>query len=561
VLLALALLIDAAPTEAQGRRRRDEGRKEEKKPKRRRAHVEAFSSPRDEMESEEQGLPAAQVDVITLGKAAYDAVIRSGLYVVGPGDMFNVVVNTEDGPEAEDVMVGAEGVLVIPYVGAVPVAGLNLSRAQQAIQDSIQRRFRYLEISVTLSRLRSFPVSVLGEVRWPGTYTVGGAQQVSELILEAGGLLREPEGSASLRNIQIQRLSESGVPEQTGQRADLALWGLTGKVADNPFLLDGDQVFVPAVGDSINISGAVRWPGNYEYARGDRVADLVTLGGGISVDTEAARAELLRLPRDGRERQRIRVDLARALAGDPANNIAIEAGDKLHVDGEDRWVSVEGEVRWPGAYPLEEGLTLRELIDQAGGFTSRASLGQASVIRPILAEGGVEDEEDRELERLLRLAQAQLTAEERAFLSMRTQQVQWRLPVDFRALFEGGEEVHNIVLKGGDIVKVPRLRPTILVSGYVITPGSIPYDSTYTVGDYVAQAGGFGARAQKGDVVVIKASTGNWVKASRVKRIDPGDTILVPGKIPGERWRIFRETLIVLTQVATLIIMIRSLTN
>jgi hypothetical protein len=164
-----------------------------------------------------------------------------------------------------------------------------------------------------------------------------------------------------------------------------------------------------------------------------------------------------------------------------------------------------------------------------------------------------------ELERLLRLAQAELTAEERAFLLMRTQQVQWRLPVDFYPLFESGEEAHNIVLKGGDIVKVPRLRPSILVSGYVITPGAIPYDATYTADDYIAEAGGFGARAQRGDVVVIKASTGNWVKASRVKRIDPGDTILVPGKIPGEAWRLFRETLIVLTQVATLIIAIGSI--
>ena len=77
--------------------------------------------------------------------------------------------------------------------------------------------------------------------------------------------------------------------------------------------------------------------------------------------------------------------------------------------------------------------------------------------------------------------------------------------------------------------------------------------------DYIERAGGFNEQAKKNEIYVIEASTGNWVKASKIQRIHPGDTIFVEGKKPVYGWRIFRETLVVLTQIATLVIAVRSI--
>ncbi len=555
-LLVFGFLFEPILLHAQTRRRQEDRQREEK-PKRRRSDVDAFSRSETGLEEEGMGTPQVQVDIGRLSKAAYDAVIRSGRYILGPGDIFISLVEREGEPEVQEIMVGAEGALVIPFVGPVQVAGLSLLEANVAIQAAIQSRFRHLEIYVNLARLRTFSVNVLGEVRWPGTYMVHGVESVSDLVMRAGGLLQEPEGKSSLRNIRVERILTNGNIEPTDRKADLALWRLSGKVDQNPFLLDGDLIFVPVRGDSINITGAVHRPGNYEHAPGDRVADLILLGGGLVGPLETATAELLRLPQKGRPSERTQIDLERTLHGDPSTNLELQAGDKLYVEGEEHRVTLEGEVRFPGAYPIENGLTLKELVDRAGSFTTLASLAQASVIRQVEYEDS--EGEDVILNRLLDRPAAELSDEEQAVVTMKTQQVPGRLPVDFIALFERNAEQHNIPLKGGDIVRVPRLVNSVIINGFVITPGAIPYDSTYAVEDYIARAGGFNARANKGGVVVIKASTGNSVNASKVERLDPGDKIYVPPEPPGQGYRLFRETLTVMSQIATLILTIRAI--
>ncbi len=507
---------------------------------------------RQAVKEEQTGL--FQTGVGRIGKAAYDSVIRTGRYIVGPGDTFVILLDGGEAPEAFEVLVGAEGKLVIPYVGAVDVAGLSLSEAHEQIKTGVKDRFRHLDIDVTLTRLRSFPVDVFGQVRFPGSYMVEGVAQVSELVDGAGGLRDHPKGRASERNLQIHRMSREGGSEPTGQKADLALWRITGDVAYNPFILDGDQIYVPALQDSVGISGSVRRPGNYEFVRGDRVSDLIRLAGGLTTDSKSAAGELLRLSGTPHREDRLQVRLSEALHGDLEADLTLQHDDKLYISGRKPRVTIEGEIYFPGAFPLEEGLTLKDLIQKAGGFTRQAALAQASVIRQVRFEGG----QDR-TNRLKTLSPAILTTDQRTYLSMKTQQDRARLPVDFVALFEDNDETQNIALRADDIVRVPKLVPSILVTGFVITPAAIPYDSTYAIRTYIARAGGFNERAKVGDVIVVKASTGNWINASKVKRLDPGDEIYVPGRKPGEAWRLFRETLVVLTQVATLVIAVRSI--
>ncbi len=531
-------------------RRRDSRQSEEKSE--RRDPTRPFAAPSVE-KTEQEATPL--VEIKSIGKAAYDAVIRSGRYIVGPGDVFAVVVNRDEEIETFEVPVGASGSLLLPSIGPVPVAFLSLAEADSAIQSAIKRRFQQLDISISLAQLRTFPINVVGEVHIPGTVAVNGVEQASQLILKAGGLIDDPDRRGSSRNIQIMRLDENGQWHNTGRRVDLELWNRTGDEQYNPFMLDGEQIVVPAAkSDSIYVTGAVQRPGSYEFAPGDRVSDLIVLGNGLRAHSPPKHAHLLRLLDDGGGAP-IDIDLTRALAGDAEANIPVQIGDKLYVIGDTKWVYVEGEVKFPGPFRLNEGLRLKELLQQAE-LTPEASVVQASLIRKVNYEQTA-TEDDPALDRLLGIPRTQRTDAEEALITLKTQQLSGRLPVDFVALM-AGDERHNILLQDGDVVRIPRFVPSVRVTGAVVAPANIPYDAALTVGGYIDLAGGFNTRAKRKDIIIVEGNTGNAIGATSESIVRPGDAIFVPPReiVPGQGYRIARETIAMLGSVASLVLTI-----
>lgn len=547
IALAGLHLFDFAlyPIAAHAQSRRRDTRQTEEKPERR-----PFSAP--SLEETEQDA-TSEIDVKSIGKAAYDAAIRSGRYIVGPGDVFAAVLDTGDDIETFEVPVGAGGSLLVPSVGPVPVAFLPLAEANRAIQAAIQKRFQHLDISISLTRLRVFPVNVVGEVHIPGAVGVHGVEQASQLILKAGGLSDDPDRRGSSRNIQIMRLA-NGQWQHTGRGVDLELWNRTGDERYNPFILDGEQIVVPvATRDSVSVTGAVQRPGAYEFAPGDRVADLVVLGNGLRAHALPKRAQLLRLSKDGNWTP-IAIDLPRALDGDPGANLPVQAGDKLYVMGETAFVRVEGEVQFPGAFPLKEGLRLKALLRHAE-LLPEASVVQASLIRKINFEERTEN--DPALDRLLNIARTQRTDAEEALITLKTQQLSGRLPIDFAALM-AGDDRYNVLLQDGDVVRIPRFIPSVRVTGAVIAPANIPYDPNLTVGGYIDLAGGFNTRAKRKDIILVEGNTGNPIRVEITSPLRPGDAIVVPTResTPGQGYRIARETIAMLGSVASLVLTI-----
>ncbi len=547
-LLAFDFAFYPFAAHAQSRHRRD-SRQTEEKPERRES-IKPFSS--SSLEEAEKGIAAQPVEIKSIGKAAYDAVIRSGRYIVGPGDVFSVVVNTGEEIETLEIPVGAGGSLLIPSVGPVSVAFSPLAEAHRAIQAGIKKRFHQLDITISLAHLRTFPINVIGEVHIPGAVGVNGVEQASQLILKAGGLINDSDRQGSSRNIRILR-HENGHWRDTGRRVDLALWNRTGKEQYNPFMLDGEQILVPpATGDSISVMGAVQRPGRYEFAPGDRIADLIVLGNGLRAHALPTRAQLLRLSKDG-DWTPMTLDLPRDLSEYPEANIPAQIGDKLYVIGETKWVYVQGEVQFPGPFPLKEGLRLKELLRHAE-LTPEASVVQASLIREVNFEGQTETEDDLALDRLLNINRAQRTDAEEALVTLKTQQLSGRLPIDFAALMAGNER-HNILLQDGDVVRIPRFVPSVRVIGAVTAPANIPYDAALTVGGYIDLAGGFNTRAKQKDLIIVEGNTGNAIRVSATSPVRPGDAIVVPTResMPGQGYRIAREAIAMLGSIASLV--------
>ncbi len=523
---------------------------------------------------EEAPEPRHRVSPTLISMEAYREVLASGAYILGPGDEFLVYISGMDEPLFSPVM--AEGGLFIPGVGAVHVAGLSLKTARSRIDSAFAEAYQQGRITVELRKLRSLPVAVLGAVGSPGMVVTSGVERVSEVIRKAGDL-----GSrASRRNIQViktgqlapdqwARLRHSTEPtdftglEGVSVRVDLELFNVTGDSRYNPFIEDGDRVIVPVRTAEVAIRGSVNRDGFFEYVSGDRIGDLLALAQGVTYFHDPDQVFLFRKQASRRDRQSLPVDLKGVLAGDPAADVLVHAEDWLVVRERadaDRVsaVRIYGEVTYPGFYLVEIGVTrLRDVIQMAGGFTEDASMGESRVVRSQQTGMGMTFE-DPEFERISTIPVADRTDDENQYFIMKSRERPGQMVADFLALFERGDESQNIEMLADDVIYVPRTQRAVVVSGQAAYPGALSHHPELTVWDYIDKAGGLGWRASR-DIRVIKARTGETLRAADVEHIDPGDRIWIREKPQRDYWELFKDTMTVLGELSTMVLVYHTL--
>jgi len=130
--------------------------------------------------------------------------------------------------------------------------------------------------------------------------------------------------------------------------------------------------------------------------------------------------------------------------------------------------------------------------------------------------------------------------------------------VDFKKLFTDKDTDQDISLREHDLIEVPTLSPTVNVAGQVNNPGLIRFKPGRDFEYYIEKAGGYSWNARKGKMRLIKAQTGKWIKPKKDTPIEIGDTIFVPEKQETEYWELWKDLLLVASQIATILIVIRS---
>ena len=309
--------------------------------------------------------------------------------------------------------------------------------------------------------------------------------------------------------------------------------------------------------NAVSISGRVKVPGTYPLEPGMRLSDLLRAGGGLSEAAYGGRAELTRYvvgEDESRRAELIELDLRAVTDGDPTADLPLHAFDHVVIKEIPLWASQEmveirGEVRFPGRYPIQRGETMGSLLRRAGGLTDFAFADGAVFTRKELRE-----REARQLETLARrmqtdLAQLSLQAAQetgrdagqalavgQSLLSnLRDSKPVGRLVIDLeRSMASNARSNHDIVLKDGDTLVVPRVTQEVTVIGEVQSTTSHLYNPSLSRDDYIAMSGGLTPRADGDRIYVVKAngsvelrSSGSWFTAGGVK-IQPGDTIVVP---------------------------------
>lgn len=285
-------------------------------------------------------------------------------YIVGPGDEFYVSIFTDELVEFV-ARVNPVGDLVLPGIGKIPVAGQRLCEAVTLISDFIRRNgVKTGLVSVSLSNIRRFKIQILGAILNPGFYIATPATRLSELIREAGGFLQ----LAKLHQIYIYRDSV------LADTVDFVNFLLHGDLRDNPYLSDGEMVYIPfgnVVTEGVQLRGSVADSGYCIIKPGETLWDLLKRKGALKKDARLDHVVVIRNENGVKRVYKVK--------NSEFDDWILRAGDEIDVM-KIKGVSVIGYVNKPGSYDYILGLKAWDYIGLAGGITEKGSLKKIVVI-------------------------------------------------------------------------------------------------------------------------------------------------------------------------------------
>ena len=341
----------------------------------RRSSVGRVRAPGDTGRFEDDSLAIFGMEIFSSPTSRFDPVLAGPVdanYRLGPGDQVNLIL-TGDVEETHVLEVSREGFVVIPRVGQLFVASLTLGQLEDILYTRLGRAYSGVSrradattrFSISVGRLRTNQIFVLGEVQRPGSYVISSAGTMLSAVYAAGG----PSELGSFRDIQLRR---RGTVVST---LDLYDYLLRGDAARDVRLETGDIIFVPVVTRQVRIVGGVVRPGTYELRAQESLLDLVAAAGGLRPDAGRHRVQIERIvPAPNRleiGRERVTIDLVSEQLTDRAmSSVEVHPGDVVRffpiADRVRNTIVVRGNVWNEGPLGLEPGMTLSQAVKRAG---------------------------------------------------------------------------------------------------------------------------------------------------------------------------------------------------
>ena len=297
-------------------------------------------------------------------------------YVVGPGD--GLTIDLWGGVSQRLVRtVDHEGRIALPEIGPMLVNGQTLGDVQQSVQRLLRTQFRDVSADVSLSRLRTVRIYVVGDVNHPGPYDVSSLSTPLNALLAAGG----PTSGGSMRIVKHYR------GDTLVQQVDLYDLLLRGVRTDLKRLEPGDTLLVPPVGSLVQMDGMVRRPAIYELRGETTLAQAIDMAGGILPTAALSHIEVQRL--DAHEkRTMLSLDIPEtADSGDIEAKFAafqVQDRDEIHIFpiatfNQDA-VYLQGHVLRAGRYAYKSGMKLTDVITSFSDLMPEPSTKYAEII-------------------------------------------------------------------------------------------------------------------------------------------------------------------------------------
>ena len=406
-------------------------------------------------------------------------------------------------------------------------------------------------------------VEARGALFRPGMYQLGrNVLTVKGLVEQAGGLLENAFADHAL----INRMKA----DRTLETVAIDLKGiLEGKRPDVP-LQNEDLLFVPTLSDrldarTITITGSVMFPGNYKYADGMTVEDVILMAGGLKDEASLARVDVSRIINDPNATavghnigESFTFSLKDGLVVDGGNNFTLEPYDVIHVRRspgyfEPRLITVEGEVAFEGQHTMEvKNTRLSDAIRMAGGLTNDAYARGAILMRQL-------NDDERRLQKRVEDSVKNSTSKDTVSIDLVEIETEYSVGIELEKALGNPGGPNDIVMREGDRLFVPEYNNTVRITGNVMYQNVVAYSEGKSYKWYVNKAGGFGHRAKKSKTYIVYQS-GMVAKVGRGIKVEPGCAIIVPTK-PEPRNGGVQQWLSIGTSLTSMAAMIATLVN
>lgn len=457
----------------------------------------------------------------------FDGAIDKGSYVLGVNDLLSIKVVASQTMFIRGVIVNPSGDLTLPSIGAVNVAGLTITEAEQAIVEAAANIVRGSDVEITLESPRPIHIQVTGGVPFPGKYLVpamstvdqaiyqsltSGSRDVTSTLSNSSDFLTK--GEYSFRNIQILRKNGDTLS------SDLVSYFRMGDSTANPMVKDGDLITIQRLNresPKVSISGAVKADYEFEFVEGDTPAKLLDIGGGFEQVADRSKLFVYRRTGTGTEKIEIPKEEWETFQLQP-NDRVVAPFDRRKDASASAWVY--GEVQVPGNFPIVSGeTTALELLNLTGGLTENALPHAAYLMRG----GGLINEIPNKFNADLMKRTSDQVLQGLEYLEAETKLSQNRVFIDL----EDEDQLSRLELFDGDRLYIPKDEQTVFVFGQVNSPGYFPHDDGMSsVYDYIDRAGGYTLSANRERVFIIKAGNAAWYRPGETE-LESGDRIFV----------------------------------
>lgn len=385
-------------------------------------------------------------------------------YIIGPDDELVLSVYGLNMSQ-QNLKVSPEGTINVKYAGVVNVNGLTIEAATALLRTRLARYYPGLgsgqtKMELTVGNIRSIRVTLIGAINRPGTYTLPSLASLFNALYVSGG----PAENGSFRRIELIRNNK------VVQVADLYDFLVRGDLSNNLHLQDNDVIRVPFANIMVTLNGQVNRPGIFEMHEDESLKDAIEFAGGFK--SKAFRGRITGNRFGDFEKQVVDV------AGEQLPTFKPKNGDEFFIDSvvnryQNR-VIIDGAVFKPGAYALERGMTLKQLIYKAQGLKEDVYSGRALLVRT---------REDLSKE---------------------------YMAVELKPLITGKED--GLLLQKEDSVHIASIfdirdTATVVINGAVRRPGMFRYEEGLSLKSLILKAEGFADNA-----------TGMGIEISRRKR-------------------------------------------
>ena len=446
--------------------------------------------------------------------------------------------------------VDPKGNIFLPNAGPIKVLGVRNQDLQRQVEAAVAKVFR-ANVSSYASLAAAQPVRIFvsGFVNRPGLYSGTSMDSLLHYLDQAGGI--DPERGSFL-TVQVKR------GQQVRASANLYDFLLNGTLPLTQ-LADGDVIFVAPRQNTVKVAGLAENAKRFEFADDSRsVADLIKLA-----KPKAAATHVRVVRNTGATKNTEYYPLAEAA------RVTLHNGDDLEFTADKKpgtiTVRVEGEHQSAQEYVLPYGARMAELLKQIE-YSERSDKENLQLFRQ-----SIKARQKQMLETSLKsLETAALTARsgtnDEAILRKQEAELilQWverakKIEPTGQVVIAQAESRNDLLLENGDILRVPTKDGLVLVSGEVLFPNAVAFDSSLGLDDYIRRAGGYTQNADSARIIVARRD-GSFIEAGGKRgffssepvrvAIRAGDEVLVLPKIDVKSRQIWKDMTQIIYQIA-----------